>query len=681
MSHVHRFPTRITGADGAPQFYYGADYNPEQWPREVWDQDIALMQQAGVNVVALGIFSWARIQPAADVWDFEWLDDILDRLHAGGIRVDLATATASPPPWLTTAHPEILPVTREGVTLSQGGRQHWRPTSPVFREHALALLTRLAERYAEHPALIAWHINNELGCHNAWDHSDDAARAFRAWLQEHYGDLETLNRAWGTAFWSQHYSDFDQIIPPRITPSEGNPTQLLDFRRFSSDALRDYLRAENEILARISPTIPRTSNFMVTGGTSGMDYSSWMDDVEFLSNDHYLLPRRDGIEELSFSAARCGSLAQKRPWWLMEHSTSAVNWRGVNPPKRPGELTRDALTHIAHGADAVCFFQWRQSVAGSERFHAAMVPHAGPESRLFRDVTSLGDALTSLAPVVGSDLLPARVAVVLDHESWWATDQPNLPSSLLNHHDLALAWYSALLDTGVSVDVVSPHDDLGAYWLVVAPLLHMVPAELAERITSAVEGGTHFVTTFFSGIVDEEGHVVPGGYPGALRDLLGVRVEEFHPLSATQGVSLDDDSTCTLWCEQVDLAEGTEVLRSYASGPFDGLPAVTRAAHGSGAAVYASTHLDWESLALLADEIVTAAGVTPDVDLPKPGSVITTIRRGADADFLFLIPRDPETDVEVGQLDGILHGPTSPTISGTDVIVLRREHETASTLE
>ena len=672
MSHVHRFPIRPTDEDGAPQFYYGADYNPEQWPREVWDEDIQLMQQAGVNVVSLAIFSWGRIQPTADTWDFEWLDDIMDRLHAGGIRVDLATATASPPPWLSTQHPEILPVTSEGVTLSQGGRQHWRPTSPVFREHALALVEKLAERYADHPALIAWHINNELGCHNAWDYSDDAARSFRVWLRARYGDLDTLNEAWGTNFWSQRYSDFEEIIPPRIAPTPGNPSQLLDFRRFSSDALRDHLRAENAVLQRISPGIPRTSNYMVTGDTTEMDYPTWMADVEFLSNDHYLLPTPGAIEELSFSAALCGSLAGQKPWWLMEHASSAVNWREVNPPKRPGELSRDALTHVAHGADAVCYFQWRQSIAGSERFHAAMVPHAGTDSQLFRDVVALGDTLGKLAPVVGSELLPAQVAVVRDYESWWATDQPFLPSSLLDHHAEAQAWYTALLDTGVRVDVVGPEADLSRYAVVVAPLLHMVPSTLSERITSAVEAGTHFVTSFFSGIVDEESHVVLGGYPGMLRDLLGVRVEEFHPLPAGQSVDLDDGGHGSLWCEPVDLANGTEVLRSYASGPFMGGPAVTRAIRGEGSAIYASTRLDREHLAALAQEIVAAAGVSADVDLPTPGSVITTIRRGADADFVFLIPRDPEIDVEVGKLDGILHGPESSSISGTDVIVLHR---------
>lgn len=673
MSHVHHFPARVTAPDGSPQFYYGADYNPEQWPREVWDEDIALMQRAGVNVVSLAIFSWARIQPSAGEWNFEWLDDILDRLHAGGIRVDLATATASPPPWLTTQHPEILPVTRDGVILSQGGRQHWRPTSPIFREHALQLVEKMAERYASHPALIAWHINNELGCHNVYDYSDDAAEAFREWLRERYITLDALNDSWGTAFWSQQYSDFNQIIPPRIAATENNPTQLLDFRRFSSDALRDYLRDENAVLERLSPGVPRTTNFMVMNGTPEMDYSSWTGDVDFISNDHYSHPTRDAIEELSFSAARCGSLADQKPWWLMEHCTSAVNWREVNPPKRPGEMARDALTHVAHGADAVCYFQWRQSIAGTERYHAAMLPHAGAESRMFRDVSALGEALGNLAPVVGSEMLPARVAVILDYESWWASSQPFLPSSIIDHNAEALAWYTALLDTGVRVDVVGPNDDLASYKVVVAPLLHMVPAELAARITAAVEAGTHFVTSFFSGIVDEQAHVVAGGHPGALRDLLGIRVEEFHPLMADHEVAINDGGTGTLWCEQMDLDKGTKALRSYTSGILAGMPAVTRARRGKGRAIYASTHLDRAHLAALAEEIVSAAGVTPDVALPTPGAVITTIRRGQDADYVFLIPRDPESTVRVGRLRGIIHGPTKKTIDGTDVVVLRRK--------
>src|SRR5689334_2015762 len=394
---------------GAPGLEYGADYNPEQWPREVWVEDVRAMRAAGVTIVSLAIFSWARIQPRPEVYDFAWLDEIIDLLHAGGIAVDLATATASPPPWLTARHPEILPVDKFGNIVWPGGRQHWRPTSPVFRAHALRLVRALATRYGKHPAVVAWHVNNELGCHNVYDYSDDAATAFRTWLRDRYVTLDGLNEAWGTDFWSQRYSDWDQIIPPRQAATHPNPTQNLDFKRFSSDALKDHLCAERDLLRELSPDVPVTTNFMVMGESRAMNYADWAGEVDFVSNDHYVLPGPQARDELSFSANLTGNIAGGRPWFLMEHSTSAVNWQPVNVAKKPGELHRDSLTHVAHGADAVCFFQWRQSAAGAEKYHSAMVPHAGADSDLFRAVAELGATLKALAPVAGSEREPAAV--------------------------------------------------------------------------------------------------------------------------------------------------------------------------------------------------------------------------------------------------------------------------------
>ncbi|MEU5276976.1 beta-galactosidase [Streptomyces asoensis] len=668
----------LRGADGdpAPRLAYGADYNPEQWPRDVWEEDVRLMQEAGVTVVSVGIFSWARIQPGPDTWDFGWLDEVMDLLHAGGIGVDLATATASPPPWLTTAHPEILPVTANGETLWPGARQHWRPTSPVFREHALRLVRKIADRYKDHPALVAWHVSNELGCHNVYDHSDDAARAFRVWLRARYGSLDALNHAWGTAFWSQRYSDWEQILPPRLAASHPNPTQQLDFKRFSSDALKDHLVAEREILKEITPGIPVTTNFMVMGNTKGMNYPDWADEIDFVSNDHYVHPGPQDRDELSFSANLTSGIAAGRPWFLMEHSTSAVNWQPVNVAKRPGELSRDALLHVAHGADAVCYFQWRQSAAGAEKYHSAMVPHAGADSDVFRAVAELGATLRTLAPVAGTERETAAVGILYDWDSWWASEQDSHPTSLLDYRQEALDWYSALLALGVRADLVTTRSDLSRYRVLVAPVLHVVPAGLAKELTRYTEQGGHLVTTYFSGVVDENDHIWLGGYPGALRDLLGIRIEEFGPLLAGESVELDDSTSGSLWTDRITLADDdTEVLAHYRTGVHAGRPAVTRRANGGGSASYVSTRLGVDGLRSLLPRLLEPAGVASELPAQARGSVELTVRRGAEGRFLFLVNRTDDS-VPVSGVDGeVLFGTATPdglVLGPREVAVLRQ---------
>ena len=646
-------PRTPSGEQAAPGTHaptglsYGADYNPDQWPREVWDEDVRLMREAGVTVVSLAIFSWARIQPSEDTWDFAWLDEVMDLLHENGITVDLATATASPPPWLTTKHPEVLPQTRTGETLWPGARQQWRPTSPVFREHALRLVERMAERYADHPALVAWHVSNELGCHNVYDYSDDAAAAFRAWLRDRYTTLDALNDAWGTAFWSQRYSAWEQVLPPRLAASHPNPTQQLDFKRFSSDALRDHLRAEAAILRRVTPDVPVTTNFMVMGETKGMDYAAWADDLDFVSNDHYVLPGPQALDELSFSANLTGGIARHRPWFLMEHSTSAVNWQPVNVAKKPGELARDSLTHVAHGADAVCFFQWRQSAAGAEKYHSGMVPHAGERSRLFRDVVALGATLRDLAPVAGSLQKPARAAIVFDWDSWWTSELDSHPTDRLRYRQEALDWYSAFLALGVRADVVPTATDLAGYDVVVAPVLHVVPAALRDRLTAFVEGGGHLVTTYFSGVVDQDDHAWLGGYPGALRDLLGIRVEEFAPLLDGESATVElagEQLEGTLWTEPVDVVDpDVEVLGWYKTGEQAGRAAVTRrtvrAGDRTGSAAYVSTRFGRLGLVPVLARLLDDAGVRSELPAAVRGDVELAVRTDGTDDFWFLVNR------------------------------------------
>jgi len=606
----------------------GCDYNPEQWPRAVWREDVRLMREAGVGFVTLGVFSWALLEPRPGEFDFGWFDEVVGLLAEGGIAIDMATATAAPPPWLTAAHPEILPVDHAGHTLWPGSRQSWCPSSPVFREHALALVEQMARRYGSHPAVRLWHVSNELGCHNGRCWCDVSAAAFRRWLAGRYGDIEKLNEAWGTAFWSQHYTTFDEVLPPRITPAVPNPTQQLDFARFSSDALLDYHRAERDVLRRHS-TVPVTTNFMIMPHQSEQDYFAWAPDVDVVSQDHYLdhrLPHPHAEQAFADDLTRGVAGGS---WLLMESATSAVNWQPVNVAKRPGELLVDALRHVARGADGVGFFQWRASRAGGEKFHSALVPHAGPDSARFREVTALGAALKAIGEVAGAPVA-ADVALLWDWNAWWACDLDSHPSSELRYVDAPHRWHRALTELGATVDVVHPSADLSSYRLVVVPTLYLCSDELATALA-----GKHVLVTYFSGIVDEQDHVRLGGYPGAFRDLLGVVGEEFVPLLPGDDVTLAGGARATLWTERLR-ATTAEVVDSYADGALTGVPAVTRNAVGAGRAWYLATHLDPADLRDVLRRAVREAGVTPP-GAESDGATEVVRRSGADRSYVFVV--------------------------------------------
>ncbi|MFE4453008.1 beta-galactosidase [Streptomyces sp. NPDC056796] len=654
---------------------YGGDYNPEQWPVDVQLEDVELMKEAGVGLVSVGIFSWAQLEPREGDFDFRWLDAVLDRLHAAGIGVALATATASPPPWLTRAHPEILPERADGTVLHQGSRQSYAVSSPVFRDYAVRMTRRMAERYGDHPALAVWHVDNELGCHVPHDYSDAAAEAFRRWLRNRHTTIEALNSAWGTAFWSQRYDSFEEILPPRSAPTFVNPTQQLDFARFSSDEQLAHYRALRDVLREVTPHVPTTTNFMMTTANKWVDYFSWSGDMDVVANDHYLVARDPEAHiGLAFSADLSRGVAGGAPWMLMEHSTSAVNWQPRNSAKGAGEMVRNSLAHVARGADAVMFFQWRQSTAGAEKYHSAMLPHAGRDSDVWRTTVELGGHLRSLAPVRGSRVT-ADTALVFDYPSWWASEMEGHPTQDLGYLDEVMRWYRALWRRGVTVDVVSPGSDLTGYRALVVPTLYTVGDEDAARVAEAARAGASVLITFFSGIVDEHDHVRPGGYPGAFRDLLGVRSEEFRPLQEGESLTLDDGTRADLWSEKTRL-EGATAVRTWADGPLAGLPAVTRNDAGRGHAWYVATRPDDDGVAALVDAFLAEADVAPAV-AGLPGGVEAVRRHGDDGtSFLFLINHTAhDVDVRVTGHE-LLRGQdvaTRLTVPALEVAVLR-EH-------
>lgn len=650
---AYRWPQPLAGQQ--ERIWYGGDYNPDQWPEEVWDDDVRLMKKAGVNLVSVGIFSWAKIETSEGVYDFDWLDRIIDKLGEAGVAVDLASATASPPMWLTQAHPEVLWKDYRGDVCQPGARQHWRPTSPVFREYALKLCRAMAEHYKGNPYVVAWHVSNEYGCHNRFDYSEDAEHAFQQWCEERYGTIDAVNDAWGTAFWAQRMNDFSEIVPPRFIGDGNfmNPGKLLDFKRFSSDALKAFYIAERDALAEITPDLPLTTNFMVSASGSVLDYDDWGDEVDFVSKDHYFIPGEAHLDELAFSASLVDGIARKDPWFLMEHSTSAVNWREINYRKEPGQLVRDSLAHVAMGADAVCYFQWRQSKAGAEKFHSAMVPHAGEDSAVFRDVCELGADLNKLSDegILGSRLAKSRVAVVFDYESEWATEHTATPTQHVHHVDEPLAWFRALADQGVTADVVPVRGAWDGYEMVVLPSVYLLSEETTRRVRDYVVGGGRLVVTYYTGISDEKDHVWFGGYPGSIRDVVGVRVEEFMPMGndftgVPDHLDLSNGAVAHDIADVIGSVDGTAtVLATFKDDPWtgmDGVPAIVANTFGEGRSVYVGARLGREGLALSLPEILESLGMAEAGG--NDGRVLHVEREGADGSrFVFSFNRTHET--------------------------------------
>ncbi|EHE5102599.1 beta-galactosidase [Salmonella enterica] len=629
----------------APRLLHGADYNPEQWLHVpgILEQDIAMMQQAGCNIMSVGIFSWSALEPSEGHFTFEWMDTVLDKLYEGGISVFLATPGGGKPAWLAARYPETLRVSAARVKALHGGRHNHCLSSPVYKEKVTLINQKLAQRYARHPAVLGWHINNEYGgeCH-----CDRCQQDFRRWLKTRYKTLDALNHAWWTGFWSHTYSDWSQIESPSPQGETSNHGLNLDWRRFVTAQVKEFYLTEVAPLKAERPELPATTNFMWYFN----DYDYWQlkDVVDFVSWDSYpMWHKQEDERAVACKTAMYHDLMRTlkaRPFVLMESSPGQTSWQPVSKLKKTGMHILSSLQAVAHGADAVQYFQWRKSRGAVEKFHGAVVDHVGHlDTRTGREVIRFGEILSALSPLAGTKTR-ARVAIVFDWENRWAVNDAAGPRNCGIHYEQTVVdHYRPFWEQGVAVDIINADCDLSGYALVIAPMLYMVRDGFAERAEAFVRAGGYFVTTYWSGIVNETDLCHMGGFPGPLRPLLGIWAEEIDCLNDEQsnGVkALPDSGLKGNWrarelCEVIH-PEGAEVLACYTDDFYAGYPALTQNRVGKGSAFYVASRNDDGFHQAFTSMLIDLLKLPRALETILPPGVVTTRRTDGEREWVFV---------------------------------------------
>ncbi|GAA2271849.1 beta-galactosidase [Glycomyces scopariae] len=638
---------------GVPHLLHGGDYNPDQWrasKETTWKEDMRLARLAGINTLSVGIFAWAALEPEEGRYEFGWLDEILDLMAENEITAVLATPTGARPGWMSRAHPEVLRVNRDRTRNRHGGRHNHCLTSPVYREKTTAVNTALAERYKDHPALGLWHLSNEYGgeCH-----CDLCQERFREYLKTRFASLEELNEAWWTAFWAKTYGDWSHIESPS---EHGHGEQdihglQLEWMRFTTEQFVDFYEHETAPLKAITPDVPRTTNLM--GTYPGIDYFRLAQALDVVSWDSY--PEWTGTEKDAAKGARASFLhdltrsLKGKPFMLMESSPSATNWRPVAKLHRPGVHLLQSLQAVAHGSDTVQYFQFRKGRGGSEKFHGAVVDHEGTErTRVFQDVAEVGARLAELDGVVGTDT-PAEVAVVYDwHLRWALEDQKGMLQGRTDYEGAVVAHYRAFWEQGVPTDVIdssliaSP-GHLDRYKVLVAPMLYMLRPGVAEAIDAFVRRGGTFVATYATGYVDEHDRTFLGGFPGPLRETLGIWAEEIDALYPEDRNAIEWDGTAYEAVELCELihAETAETLGAYGSDFYAGRPALTVNRRGEGRAYFIAARTGDDFLVDFYGRLVAETGVERALDADLPPGVTAQVRTDGTTDFVFVLNFTP----------------------------------------
>lgn len=638
----------------ADQLWHGADYNPEQWLHEpeVLAKDIAYMKEAGCNVMSVGIFSWAALEPEEGKFNFEWLDGVIDSLYAAGISVFLATPSGARPVWLAQKYPEVLRVSNERKRNLYGARHNHCYTSPVYREKINIINTALSERYSKHPAVKLWHISNEYGgdCH-----CDLCQEAFRVWLKDKYGSLDALNAAWWTTFWSHTYSDWSQLESPAPHGESATHGLNLDWRRFVTHQTLDFMKHEISGVKQYNEEIPVTTNFMYY--YDGLNYFKFKDTVDIVSWDNYSTWHKRHDFDIAVDTAMNHDIMRsikRKPFLLMESSPSMTNWQGVSKLKKPGMHKLSSMQAIAHGSNSVQYFQWRKSRGSSEKFHGAVVSHDGKnDHRVFGEVAELGGLLQQLSEVASTET-HAQTAIVYDWENKWAIEDSQGPRNQgMGYIEEVQRHYRALLEQGISVDFVDMECEISEYKLVVAPMLYMLRADFEDKLRQFVAQGGTLVLTYWSGIVDENDLVFTGSAPHKLEDIVGVISNEIDGLydhesnqgevvignvssayNASSG-KLAGTYSCNTLCDLLQL-HGAEVLMVYGQDFYAGKPALTHHQYGEGQSYYIASRFEQKFYADFYHDVASQLHLTKAVEVDLPQGVYAVSRDNDQVEYLFV---------------------------------------------
>lgn len=626
---------------------YGGDYNPEQWPEEIWADDMRLLKEANIDIVTLNVFSWAALQPSEETYDFSKLDKIMEMVRDNGLQVCLATSTGAHPAWMAKKYPDILRTEFNGLKRKFGGRHNSCPNSPTYEKYSVRLAQKIAERYRDYNNIVAWHISNEFGgeCY-----CENCEKAFRVWLKKKYQTIENVNRAWNTAFWGHTFYDWDEIVLPNLLSEhfEQDRSQFqgitVDYKRFNSESILECYKREYDALKAITPDIPITTNLM--GFYKPLDYKMWAKYMDVVSWDNYP-SNQDSPAQIAMSHDLMRGINGGEPFLLMEQTPSVTNWLPYNALKRPGVMRLWSYQAVAHGSDSVMFFQMRRTVGACEKLHGAVIDHVGTnETRVFREVKALGAELKELGEQTLGAVTDAKAVIYFDWDNWWAIECSAGPNCDLKYKDEIYNYYQALYKLNIPVDIVGPEDDLGKYQLLIAPILYMTKTGYDEKIRTFVKNGGTFVTTFFSGIADEHDLIVTGGYPGKLRDIMGIWVEESDalPSGAENHFTYRGKAyPAKLLCDLSHL-EGAEALSVYEEDFYAQMPAITKNQFGDGRAYYVATRSNEEFYQTLMADICEECGV--ESLLAPQENLEVTMRRNENGRFLFLLnhaDREQET--------------------------------------